>query len=100
MINLSFIPPVAIIAVFSTLAISSEKAKMPEQMQIAAKEIRDKHYEERKEEERQFIKAIQNEHEETIEKKIEETEKQREHIPHKKDSTFRKDADKPHHIPK
>jgi len=92
MINLSFIPPVAIIAVFSTLAISSEKAKMPEQMQIAAKEIRDKHYEERKEEEKQFIRAIQDEHEEMIEKKINETEKQREHIHHKKDSIFRKDS--------
>jgi len=63
-------------------------------MQIAAKEIRDKHYEERKEEEKQFIKAIQDEHEDTIEKKIEETEKQKEHIPHKKDSTFKKDVDK------
>jgi len=84
---------------FFIFAISFNETKAHEQTQIVAKEIRDKHYEERKEEERQFIKAIQNEHEEMIEKKIEETEKQKEHIPHKKDSTYRKDEDHHHQIP-
>ena len=92
MIKLSLIHTVAILAFFSTLAISREEIKMPGQMKIATREVRDKHYEERKEEEKQFIRAIQDEHEEMIEKKINETEKQREHIHHKKDSIFRKDS--------
>jgi len=87
MIKLSLIHTVAILAFFSTLAISREEIKMPGQMKIATREVRDKHYEERKEEERQFMKSIQDEHEEMIEKKIEETEKHKEHVPHKKDST-------------
>jgi len=87
---------------FFIFIISCKETEAHEQAQIVAKEIRDKHYEERKEEERQFMKSIQNEHEETIEKKIEETEKnekQREHIPHKKDSTHRKDEEHHHQIP-
>jgi len=61
----------------------------------AAKESSER-YEERKQEEQQFIKAVQDEHEEAVEKKIEETEKQKEHITHKKDSTSRKNTEKPH----
>jgi hypothetical protein len=83
------------LAIFFMLTISCKETKAYEQTQIVAKEIRDKHYEERKEEERQFIKAMQDEREETVEKKIEESEKQSEHhIHHKNDSTVKKDLDK------
>ena len=75
------------LVIFFIFIISFNETKAHEQAQIVAKEIRDKHYEERKEEERQFMKSIQDEHEEMIEKKIEETEKHKEHVPHKKDST-------------
>jgi len=87
------------LVIFFIFIISCKETEAHEQAQIVAKEIRDKHYEERKEEERQFMKSILNEHEEMIEKKIEETEKQREHIPHKKDSTHRKDEEHHHQIP-
>jgi len=100
MIKLPLIPSVAILAIFSTLTISCKETKTPEQVQLAARHLSDKEYEEQKEEARQFIKAMQDEHEETIEKKMEETEKQKEHhIIHKKDSTSRKDVDKNHTQP-
>jgi len=66
----------------------------------AAKETSDR-YEERKLEEQQFIRSMHDEREEAVEKKIEESEKPKEHIKehtiHKKDSTSRKNEDKPHH---
>jgi len=61
----------------------------------AAKETSDR-YEERKLEEQQFIKSMHDEREEAVEKKIEESEKPKEHIIHKKDSTSRKNTEKPH----
>ncbi len=94
MIKLSFIPSVAILAIFSILTISCEETQTPEQMQLATRHLSDKEYEEQKEEARQFIKAMQDEREEAIEKKMGETEKQKEHhIIHKKDSTSKKDVD-------
>jgi len=95
MIKFSFIPVVAILAIFSTLIISCEETKTLEQMQIATKDFHDKRYEERKAEEQQFIKGAQDEREEVVEKKIEEAEREKEHnIHHKKDSTHRKDVEK------
>jgi len=79
------ISAIAIIAILS----------MPTKTQ-AAKESSER-YEERKLEEQQFIKGVQDEHEEAVEKKIEESEKPKEHIIHKKDSTSRKNTEKSHH---
>jgi len=89
MIKFPTLSVIAIIAIFSTITANCEETKTHKQ---SAQDI--KFYEERKEQEQQYIKAVQDEHEDVIEKKIEETEKLKEHIHHKKDSTFRKDEDK------
>jgi len=84
MTKLPLISTLAIIAILS----------IPTNTQ-AAKETSDR-YEERKLEEQQFIKSMHDEREEAVEKKIEESEP-KEHLIHKKDSTSRKNTEKPHH---
>lgn len=95
MTKISIIPAIAIFAIFSPLTANCEETNAHEHQNARAKELKDKYYEERKAEEQQFIRAMQDEHEEMVEKKIEETEREKEHhIPHKKDSTHRKDVEK------
>jgi len=98
MIKFPTLSVIAIIAIFFTITANSEETQTHKQQKAQAA-IR--HYEERKEEEQQFIKSMLDEREERIEKEIEkdseETEKPKEHIIHKKDSTLKKDVHNRHH---